>query len=646
MMRLFPHVLALGLCLAAFSARSDESSSLATALAFAVDGKWPEAAIAAQGAEVAGADVILWQQLRAGEGLLGDYEAFLARRGDWPGLPLLKEKGEVAVARSTDPARVIAYFGRDLPRSGAGAVALVAALQATGQMGAAENEAMRAWALLKFGAQDEAALLKLAPEMLVLTHDLRLDNILWAGGRGGEAERMLPRVNAGWRALARARMALQADADGVTALVAAVPGSLADDPGLAYERFAYRMRQNNYADAATLILERSKTAASLGRPEAWAERRALLVRLEMRQGDAGLAYALAARHQLTGGTAYSDLEFLAGYVALRKLADPDRALQHFARVEASVATAISLARAFYWQGRAWEAKGDAAKAAAAYERAAQHQSAYYGQLAAEKLGLTLDGALLANAVPPGDWRKAGFAQSSVLAAAQALARAGDRTLAKRFTLHLGESLDPAGLALLAEAALAMGEPHIALLVAKAAAERGVILPRAYYPAPDFVPDDLAVSRALALSITRRESEFDPEAQSKAGALGLMQLMPDTAAKEARELGLAYAPGQLTADPALNVALGASYLAEMAAEFGPSVALIASGYNAGPGRAREWVVKLGDPRRAEVDVVDWVESIPFAETRTYVMRVAESLVIYRARLKGVAGPVRISAELRG
>ena len=636
----------LGLMTLTLPARADPAAALATALELATAGNWVEASAAAQGAGQVGAEVVLWKQLRAGEGMLGDYEAFFARRPDWPGLPLMKENGETAAARSTDPARVIGYFGTDLPRSGVGAVALVAALQASGRVGAAESEAMRAWALLKFRAGDEAALLALSPEALQLTDELRLDNILWDGGRVAEAERMLPRVSESWRALARARLALRADADGVTALIAKVPKTLAGDPGLAYERFLYRMRRDNYADATSLILERSNSAASLGRPAEWAERRALLARLEMRQGDAKTAYAIAANHHLTGGSAYSDLEFLAGYIALRKLGDPDRALGHFARLEASVDTAISLARAYYWQGRAHEAKGDAAQASAAYQQAARHQSAYYGQLAAEKLGLSLDAALLANAAPAGDWRQAPFAQSSVLAAAMLLAEAGDRTLAKRFFLHLGEGLDPAGLSQLAEAANAIGEPHIGLLVAKAAAERGVILPRPYYPMPEFVPENLAVSRALALAITRRESEFDPEAMSKAGARGLMQLMPGTAEIVAKDLGLPYALGRLTSDPAFNVTLGSSYLAEMAAEFGPSVALIASGYNAGPGRPREWIRKFGDPRDPEVDVVDWVESIPFAETRTYVMRVAESVVIYRARLKGVAGPVRISDELRG
>jgi soluble lytic murein transglycosylase len=224
--------------------------------------------------------------------------------------------------------------------------------------------------------------------------------------------------------------------------------------------------------------------------------------------------------------------------------------------------------------------------------------------------------------------------------------AGDKGGAKRFLLHLAESLDGTELDQLADMTLALDEPHLALAIAKAAAERGVILPRAYFPLTDMVPDGLPVSRALALSITRRESEFNPVVGSSAGAQGLMQLMPATAKRMAEVTGQDFSVGRLTSDPAFNVTMGSAYLRVLVDEFGPSVALVASGYNAGPGRPRRWVGEFGDPRDPSVDVVDWVETIPFTETRTYVMRVVESLVIYRAKLKGAVGPVRVTAELRG
>lgn len=623
-------------------AQADQVQAMRTALELAAGRDWDGALRVAPGG--VGRDVIEWQRLRAGEGLLGEYEAFLGRRPDWPGLPYLKEQGEEAVARSTTPERVIGYFAGAAPETGKGAVALVRALQAVGRVAEAEEVAMRAWAVLPFAPEEEAEMIALAAPSVALVHELRLDNLLWEGRRA-EAERMQDRVSPGWRALARARMALRAGSDGVNALIDAVPKALAGDAGLAYERFIWRMKRDLYDGALELILARSGSAADLGRPEEWAPRRAVLTRWLMRQNRPAEAYRVASSHHLTGGGAYADLEFLSGFVALRRLNDPARALVHFRHLEAGVSTPISLARAFYWQGRAHEAAGAADQARAAYERAAQHQTAYYGLLAAERLGRDLDPALLSDD-RPADWRGAGWTKSSVHEAAQLLLKAGDLTQAKRFWLHLAESQDATGLAQMGEMALAMDQPHVAVLIGKAAAERGIILTRPYFPAPAIVPDGLAVSRAFALAISRRESEFDPAARSHADARGLMQLLPGTAKLVAPKAGLPYEPARLTTDPAYNATLGSHYLAGLVEEFGPSIALVASGYNAGPGRPRRWIEEYGDPRRADVDVIDWVESIPFTETRTYVMRVVEGVVIYRAKLRGSSGPVKVTAELKG
>lgn len=634
-------VLALGL--QTLPAGADTTQAMRTALELAAKQDWAGAlSVAPTGV---GRDVIEWQRLRAGEGRLGEYEEFLQRRPDWPGLPLLREKGEEAVARSTDPTRVIAWFQTASPETGTGAIAYVRALLAAGRAADAETEAMRAWSTLAFSPDQEAEMIGLAPEAVSFVHELRLDTLLWEG-RTREAERMLSRVPEDLQALARARVALQTEGKGVTGLIEAVPKKRASDPGLAYDRFIWRMKKDLYDEAAELILDRSGSPDSLGRPEAWAERRAVLARYLMRNGRAKDAYRIAANHHIAvdgGASAFADLEFLSGFIALRKLGDPATAEKHFQHLLAGVSTPISLARAHYWIGRAQEAAGK--DGTASYKAAAVHQTAFYGLLAAERLGLSLDDGLLSRPAAP-DWQGAAFRQSSVLAAAEVLLRAGDRTLAKRFLLHLGESQDQTGLAQMADMTLAWNEPHLAVLIAKAAAERGVILSHAYYPIPDFIPDGLKVSRALALSIARRESEFDPSARSAADARGLMQVLPGTAKLMAAKLGKPFDAGKLTGDPAYNVTMGSAYLAEMVEEFGPSIALIASGYNAGPRRPERWMTEFGDPRRPDVDVVDWVETIPFSETRTYVMRVAEGVVIYRAKLKGAVGPVRITEELKG
>ena len=636
-------IILAAMLLFALPAMADDATNLRDAMRLVAGQDWAGAQAAATG-DIA-RDIVEWHRLRAGEGRLGEYEAFLARRATWPGLPKLHEAGEAAVARSTDPARVVDYFGAKSPQTAVGALALIRAHLAQGQQAAAEAEALRAWVELPFDATEQILLLDQFSPVLTAVHEERLDRLLWDGGRNDEVARMLPLVSPDIVKLAQARMALQVEAGNAPALVSSLPASVAGDAGLARDRFIWRMKKNRTDDALALILERSGSALTLGQPEGWADRRAVLARLLMRAGRGAEAYRVAANHQLTDGADFVDLEFLAGFIALRKLDDPETALQHFTRLQAVVATPISLSRALYWRGRAAEAAGNDVVAETAYRAAARHMTAYYGQLAAERLGLPLDTNLLSDARPP-DWRQASFANDSVLQAARLLLAAGDRTLAKRFILHLGESLNAQELDQLADMALAMDEPHIALLIAKAAAERGIILPRAYFPVPAMVPDGLPVSRALALSIARRESEFEPTVISPAGARGLMQVMPGTAELMADETGLAYDVDKLTSDPAYNVAKGAAYLRVLVDEFGPSVAMIAAGYNAGPGRPRRWVTEFCDPRDPNVDVIDWVETIPFTETRTYVMRVVESLVIYRAKLRGSVGPVNVTGELRG
>jgi len=634
---------ALGLLLASpWPVQAGEVAGLRTALAAVGAEDWAAATAAAEG-QVSD-DIVEWLRLRSGEGQLDEYEAFLQRRPDWPGLGLLREKGEAAVARSTSAERVLAWFNGGQPETVEGSFALIRAYTALGQTDAARAEAVRAWLALSFTAEQEAALLEAYPKALAQVNETRLDRLLW-DGEATEAARMLPRVGADWRKLAEARIALREESPGVDTKLKAVPAALSNNPGLAYERFIWRMRKDRYEEAATLIVDSSSSAETLGRPEDWAERRALLARRLLRDGDPRMAYRVAAPHHLAGGSDYADLEFIAGFVALRHLGDAQAGLDHFRRLTAAVSTPISLARGAYWEGRALDQLGQTDAARAAFARAAQNHTAYYGLLAAERQGMPLDPEILGRQQYP-DWQTASFADSSVLQAAILLQQAGDRALAKRFLLHLAEGLNAQELGQLGDMALSLDEPHFAVLIGKQAAERGIILPRVYYPVTDLVPDGLAVSRALALSIARRESEFDPGVVSPAGARGLMQVMPETARMMATKLGKGFDRARLTSDPAYNAALGSEYLKQLLEEFGPSIALIASGYNAGPGRPRAWVEQFGDPRRDDVDVVDWVEMIPFSETRTYVMRVAESVVIYRAKLKGEAGPIDITGELKG
>ncbi|MDW4550224.1 lytic transglycosylase domain-containing protein [Defluviimonas sp. D31] len=626
------------------TARADDPAGLRAALASGASGDWAKAAAEARAAGPVTATVIEWQRLRDGEGSFGDYVDFLARHPDWPGLPLLRDKGETVIAADQDPTAVIAYFGAEPPRTGSGSLALAAALRVTGQGEAAEKEVIRAWRSLPLTDEEHKRFLAGYGKLLAKHHDGRTAAMLRAG-RLADVRRMLVLNSANTRAVAEARVALQAVAPGVDGLVAKVPAAMAGSTGLAYDRFRWRIRKDLYDSASELMLDRSASAESLGDPEQWADWRRKLARREMRVGSSKRAYRMAASHHLTSGADYADLEWLAGYIALRKLGDAETALVHFDRFTKAVNGPISRARAGYWTGRAYEALGRTAEAQAAYAEGARYQTAFYGLLAAEKVGLPLAPSM-AGGEPYPDWRQSRFSGSEVLQAAQLLQAAGERDLALRFLLHLGESLSGEEIGALAGLALEWKDANAALLLAKAAAEKGVVWPSAYFPTNGMEGVDLPVARELALSIARRESEFDPVVVSHAGARGLMQVMPNTAKMMAKKIGLGYDGGKLTSDWKYNARLGAAYLDELIDEFGTSPVLVAAGYNAGPGRPRGWIAELGDPRSDKVDVVDWIEHIPYRETQNYIMRVSESLPVYRARLSGQTGPLRFSEELKG
>ena len=589
-----------------------------------------------------GVRIATWRILR--EGIAGDlstYAAFAAHHQHWPGMALLYARAESRLSGEA-PEAVLAWLNAHPPQTSGG---LLARLRAEQAMGRDSTETLRAlWLGYPLTAEVEDDLLTRFAEVLRPLNAQRLDALLWDGEREA-AGRMLPRVGAADAALARARLALQSRADGVDALVAAVPAAQANDPGLAHDRFRWRLSQGLQDEAAALMASLAPT--DLGRPQAWAGQRARLARNAMAEGQYPLAYTLAANHGLSdNGTDMADLEWLAGYVALRFLNRPEDALHHFQRLRDRSVSPITLGRAGYWEGRAAEALGDAETARAAYAFGAQYQTAFYGQLAAEKLGLSLDPALLASPDYP-DWHDTPLAQSDLLEAALLLHAAGQWTEARRFTLQLASELDDeAQLGALAQLWLDRGEPHFALRIAKEAISSGILLPRAYFPVTDLAEADLMVPADLVLAIARRESEFDPRVTSHADARGLMQVMPATGRHTAQRLGLPFDEARLTTDPAYNAVLGAGYLQEMSELFDGTLSMVSAAYNAGPGRPRRWAQDYGDPRDPAMDPVDWVEMIPFNETRNYVMRVTEAVVIYRALLAGQSQPIRLTDILRG
>ncbi|MGJ8603206.1 MAG: lytic transglycosylase domain-containing protein [Marivita sp.] len=606
-------------------------------------GNWAAAQIEARADGQAALDVILWHSLREGLGTPREVQDFLSRNPDWPGLPFLREKSEGAMAGA--PADVIrAFYADHVPETGAGALSLARALLTADDRPAAEAVILRAWQSLTLTAEEQAAFLSAHADLLASQLTRRLDTMLWEG-RISNARAMLPLVDDGWRALAEARLALRVDAAGVDTLIDAIPAALSADAGLAFERFNWRMRKGRTEDAVELLLARSKSRDTLGRPDIWARQRDDLVRRLMRAGQYQTAYEVASSHHLTEGSSFADLEWLSGYVSLRFLNAPERAIGHFRALRGGVETPISLGRAGYWLGRAHAAAGDTAEAAAAYAFGAQYQTGFYGLLAAEAGGLPPDPLLAGNEVFP-DWREAPYTQSSVFTAAILLLDAEEKVLSERFLTHLAESLDRTQIGQMGQMLDDLGLPHVQVMLGKRAAQFGHEVHAPYYALHPLAEVAHPVPTELVLAIARRESEFDPGVVSPVGARGLMQVMPATAQEVAGWLDLEYSEPRLLSDPVYNAVLGARYLESLARQFDGNAVMIAAGYNAGPSRPIRWMEERGDPRAGGMDMIDWIEHIPFTETRNYVMRVTESLPIYRARLGRDPHPVPFSQELRG
>ncbi|WP_171230634.1 lytic transglycosylase domain-containing protein [Ruegeria sp. HKCCA4008] len=632
---------------ATHSARADAAADLRAGLNEMRKGDWNAALrVSGQRGSVS-RDIIVWHWLREGFGSSGDVLVFLERRPDWPGLAWLRRKSE-PVFTGADPDRVLKFYAGIPPQTAEGALNYAVALKSKGRIGEAEADIVTAWRTMPMGSGLQKSYLENFAKLLKPHHAARLDRMLW-DGHLVSAGQMLPLVGPDERKLAEARIALQKRQPGVDTKVAAVPKSLADAPGLAFDRFVWRDKKELDDSAVDLMLARSTGPDALGEPDKWAEGRRRLARLEMRSGRAARAYDVAANHHMTPemGYGYADLEWLAGFLALRKLNDPATAVRHFQNFSDAVKSPISKGRGGYWLGRAYAALGDSDKAYDAYAMGADYQTSFYGLLAAERIGRPFD-AELANPRRAPHWRQAEFADSSVLEAGLLLLKAGEANLSERFLTHLVESLDPVQANQLGDLVIELKQPHLAVMIAKRAATTGTVLPAAYYPVHPVADMRLPMAKEMTLAIARRESEFDPVVVSGAGARGLMQVMPATAKLVAGELGIlsGHQTGRLTTDWQYNAKLGANYLSGLAADFNGNVVMMAAGYNAGPKRPISWMERYGDPRTGEVDIVDWIETIPFSETRNYVMRVTESLPVYRARLGQPALPIPFSQELIG
>lgn len=590
--------------------------------------------------------IALWALADGAPDSLSFFEADSVRRdlNGWPRGAKRQATAEKLIETSgMPPERIIAWFGGTEPTTAQGAMALAAALRASGHADEARALIRRWWRDALFDAAPQAAMRARFGDYLTMDDHLRRADVLLYGPQGPAAREMVAGLPDSYRPVADARIALRSNSPSGNDLIASMTPEQRQDPGLVYEQASFFQRRG--LTVMALQLARGLKAAPTQEVAArtWTTDRRKMVVNALAAGDYQGAYGAAANTGLTVGADAAEAEFYAGWIALSKLKNPSKAADHFARLAAAGTSPITQGRALYWQGRAAEALGDRTAAQAFYLNGAQHITVFYGQLAAERAGLTT--MTLPKDPPVTQADRARFEGRELVRALRLLHESGNRDTFKVFALHIDDTLPTAAeCALLVDLARSYGDPDTAMRAVRTAAQRGMILPERGYPMMILPQVTGGAEPAFVHSISRQESNFDPRARSAPGARGMMQLMPGTASAVARQLGESYSIDRLF-DPQFNMRLGSRYLGDMISTFNGSYIMAAAGYNAGPGRPAQWVGLCGDPRGGTTDPLDFIECIPFSETRNYVMRTVETMLIYRARLNGGSTALTLSSDIR-
>lgn len=556
---------------------------------------------------------------------------FLAEHPSWPAVAWLRQRVEEALYGDKHPDRMIAdYFASAPPKTPAGKLALARVLLR-------QNQPFEVAALIKpmwreddFNEALEATARKeFSPFLESADHKYRADRLLYAE-KTGPALRVAAHAGADVLELARAR-ALAINETATDKSFAAVPAALQTDPGLVFARIHMLRHRKKFVEAAELLRAAPRDPLAVVDGDAWWIERRLLARKMLDLGNPALAYELCAGHAARSLSYRVEAEFHAGWIALRFLGDPAEAERRFSGIVRIAETPLQKSRGAYWLGRAREARGTPEAVAAAradFELAAAQSTTFYGQLARERLGGT--GSPLRPAPRPA----LGEARDESVRVVELLYAASERELATPLAADAARSLESeAQVAALTAVAERRRDAKVSLTLGKLASYRGVTIDDAAFPAfgiPQFAALPGSASRSIVYAIARQESAFDPKAVSSAGAMGLMQMIASTARQTARQTGVDFDMKRMIDEPAFNARLGAAHLGILLGEHKGSYILTFAAYNAGGKRVKEWIDAYGDPRKADVDPIDWVERIPISETRNYVQRVIENLVVYRAK----------------
>lgn len=575
--------------------------------------------------------IIKWLGYQDGYATNGSLEIanFIDKNPNWPNLKILKNKIELSFTGKEPANEIIKYFAASPPVTGHGMRILAEAkIEVGGGMKESIDLLKQSWQQGDFSRDDEESFLREHGKLLTYEdHYKRVDRLLWEGDTA-EAKHLYPLLSADHKKIVLARLQMM---DNNPSAINKVPESLRGDPGILYEEIKLLSERESYERVYNMMYTIVGTMPS--QPKWWKLKNRLIREL-LNENEIKKAYHIAKNHgNEIGSIEYPEAEWLAGWISLRFIGDPDTAYKHFYNMYNNVKYPVSLSRAAYWTARAAEANKNADIAHNWFEIATKYPTTFYGQLSYIKLHGTKEPLVLPEDPEMGILPENSAVIRELLNAAYMLESAGQSALAEKFIKSAINSVDTASeMAYIAEFGIRIGRTNFAVVAGKEALTKGVALVAHGWPTTKHMPSEISVERPFALSIIRQESVFNPNAISSAKAMGLMQLIPPTAKRMAKSLGLAYSPTRLLSNPGYNITLGSYYLGSLVSQWDGSYILAIASYNAGPGNAKKWTKKYRDPREMNniEDIIDWIESIPFNETRNYVQRVLENVQVYRSK----------------
>lgn len=610
--------------------------------------------------DAAARKLIDWYRLRKGFGDPSEYQAFLENNPAWGDRSTLTQKLEEALfTQGGSSGAIKSYFSRRTPQNGVGLAALASAHLAEGNTDEARRLAARTWRdTILPAALEPGFLARFGALLTPADHKWRLDKLLiedirWKSAKEQRAQivrRLIPLLPAAEQKKAKARLAVFLDSKGARKSIETLPADRTPDWGLVFHRVQALRRADKIDEAAKLLLSAPTEEALTVAPDEWWVERRTNAYAALRKGNPKLAYALVREAGPLSANPLKDQAFMAGWLALRYLKDPKTAKRHFEVMNKAADGPLSRAKARYWLGRAEEALGNKPAADEFYRQALADPDTFHALLARQKLepgrlAISMSPPQLPTAAQIKRFVNLDAAKAVMIAKSAGLDASILRTLLVQIRLyHLKDEADMAMVAHLAET---VGDTQSAVRAAKAAIARGHNLYYYAYPVhpfPAYKPLRKPPETAMLLGLARQETEFNTLIVSGAGAKGLLQVMTVTAKHVCRDYKIKCDIGKLTSDPSYNTMLASAYVGDRMDEFSGSYVLTLAGYNAGPGRARQWIKEFGDPRDPKVDPIDWIERIPFQETREYVGKVLANIQIYRARLGEGQAALRLEEDL--